>query len=270
MRTKHSGKLAAAKLESKVDYEERVLLAVQAYKAANPDIDSTIQATSRCTPPRRADGFRKIADRFNVDFNTLRNRYNGMPSLATFNRGKSYLADHESLILIDYLIVQSRRGFPLTHRLIEEKANAILKAKFGDDFKGVGVNWVENWVRRWDDHISVHWSTSLEKIRASSLNPENVKHWFSLVKETIELEEITQERIYAMDETGLMMGVGRRTKVIGEAGRRVQHNQRGGGRELTSVLPPICADGTCLRPTVIFKGKNMLRCWGERNPLGCS
>jgi hypothetical protein len=241
------------------NYEERVLKAVDAYRLGQ-------SLASGSQPP----GFRKVAERFQVDWQTVRNRFNGIPSLASFNRGKSYLSDEESMRLIDYLIGQSRWGFPLTNGLIEEKVNYILKLKYGPDFSGIGSGWVGAWLKWWKAYISPYWTTSLEKIRANALNSENVQHWFELLGNTIEEENIVPERTFAMDETGILVGVGRKTKVVGETGQRVQVEQRGGSREMITLLPPICADGTFLTPTVIFPGKNFMRSWCEVNPLDCS
>jgi hypothetical protein len=243
------------------DYEERVLNAVDAYRLAQ----STASA-SGSRPP----GFRKVAERFQVDWQTVRNRFNGVPSLASFNRSKSYLSDEESMHIIDYLIGQAKRGFPLSNRLIEEKVNFILKLKFGPKFLGIGIGWVGTWIKRWEAYISPYWTTSLEKIRADALNFENVEHWFKLLGNTVKDEDIVPERTFAMDETGILLGVGRRTKVVGPSGQRVQVEQRGGSREMITLLPPTCADGTFLTPTVIFPGKNFMRSWGEFNPLNCS
>ncbi|KIO27370.1 hypothetical protein M407DRAFT_38982, partial [Tulasnella calospora MUT 4182] len=58
---------------------------------------------------------------------------------------------------------------------------------------------------------------------------------------------------YAADETGIALGQAMRTLVIGPAGQNVQHKQQDVEREIVTVLETICADGTYLRPTVIFK-----------------
>lgn len=217
---------------------------------------------------------RQVAEKFGVNRQTLQNRFRGVQSLADFNAEKSHLSDAESKILIDVIIRQAQRGFPLTNRMIEDHANHILrtvaKPGYGPDFRGVGINWCSNWLKKWDSHVSSYWSTSLETVRANALTPENVKDWFKLYHETIQLEEITPERTFQMDEVGFMLGIGRKEKVVGAKGVRVQHTQRSGNRELITLLSTICGDGTALTPTVIFKGKNLLHCWIENNPLGCS
>src|ERR1700761_4469449 len=69
-----------------------------------------------------------IALQFGVNRQTLHNRYKGMPSIAEFNAKKSHFSESESKVLIDLVLRQAQRGFPLTNRLIEEHANLILRA----------------------------------------------------------------------------------------------------------------------------------------------
>lgn len=45
----------------------------------------------------------------------------------------------------------------------------------------------------------------------------------------------------------------------------MQHKQGGADRETTRAIITICADGTVLNPTLIFKGKNFQKKWGENN-----
>lgn len=222
----------------------------------------------------KPEGLRKVAARFSVSFKTLSNRYNGVPSMAQFNSEKSHLTDAESRKVIDLVIQQAQRGFPLSNRLIEDYVNQVLCAKlepgYGPEFPGVGVKWTSRWLKKWEKEVSSYWSTSLETVRANALTPENVSHWFNEVYEpTVRSENIPPERQFQADEVGILLGKGWRTRVVGQSGKHVQHSQQSGNRELVTLLPTICGDGTHLVPTVIFKGKNLLRCWVDENPLKC-
>ncbi|KIK01980.1 hypothetical protein K443DRAFT_39572, partial [Laccaria amethystina LaAM-08-1] len=48
-------------------------------------------------------------------------------------------------------------------------------------------------------------------------------------------------------------------------GTKVQHKAGSANRENITVLVTICADGTALQPTIIFKGKRLLKKWGTDN-----
>ncbi|EIM85446.1 uncharacterized protein STEHIDRAFT_34272, partial [Stereum hirsutum FP-91666 SS1] len=73
--------------------------------------------------------------------------------------------------------------------------------------------------------------------------------------------------IYAMDEVNFLPGVSRKVRVIGRRGVKNTYQMSGGERTSLTVMAPICADGSYLFPTVIFKGKGMLKKWRENNPL---
>jgi len=76
--------------------------------------------------------------------------------------------------------------------------------------------------------------------------------------------------IYGMDESGFPTGDPHTERVIGRRGTKVQHKQTEGDRENTTVLVTICADGTSLCSTIIFKGKNFMTKWNDNNPLQAS
>lgn len=67
--------------------------------------------------------------------------------------------------------------------------------------------------------------------------------------------------LFGMDETGIMLGVGGKQKVVGASGQKIQHMKRDGNRELVTVMVTICADGTKLKEWIIFKGKNFQDRW---------
>jgi hypothetical protein len=65
----------------------------------------------------------------------------------------------------------------------------------------------------------------------------------------------------------MQTGIGITDRVIGPAGAKMQHQQRSGNRENITVLPTICADGTLVPPTVIYKGEAFQMKWLQENPL---
>ena len=78
------------------------------------------------------------------------------------------------------------------------------------------------------------------------------------------------ECIYAIDETGFMPVKAITQKVIGRAGNKSQGQKESGNRELITVLPTICADGTALPPLVIHAGHAYSVSWKQNNPLHAS
>ncbi|KIJ35067.1 hypothetical protein M422DRAFT_262833 [Sphaerobolus stellatus SS14] len=68
-----------------------------------------------------------------------------------------------------------------------------------------------------------------------------------------------------MDESGFPPESVHTQRVIGCWRSKVQHKQGSANHENVTVLVTICTDGTVLKPTIIFKGKNLQRGWGENN-----
>jgi hypothetical protein len=65
-------------------------------------------------------------------------------------------------------------------------------------------------------------------------------------------EPIREENIYGTDESGFFLEGSIRVCVIGARGKKTQHQQSAGGRENTTVIITICADGSSLKPAVIY------------------
>jgi hypothetical protein len=90
------------------------------------------------------------------------------------------------------------------------------------------------------------------------------------VEETIRGKEgeeaVPDELIYGTDESGIQEGIGLKERVYRATGKKVQHQQRSGGRENITVIVTICADGTSLPPAVIFKGEGYQMSWKQDNP----
>lgn len=233
--------------------DHRMLRAVEVYNA------------EQLKPKGQRRSLRSVAYEFNVNYRTLGRHAEGSISLSAFNALKQKLTVAEENILVEFALGASDQGFPLTHETLANHANALLRRRMGSDFVEVGKNWSDRFIERHHDALQTHWSRPLDSKRARALNPEVVKHWFQLVKEHIVDEDIKEENVYGMDESGFPPGNEGRQKVIGRRHAKLQHKSGGADRENVTALVTICADGSCLKPTIIFKGKNIMAKWGENN-----
>jgi hypothetical protein len=214
-------------------------------------------------------GARPIADAHGVCYKTLLRLTKGSQSMSAFNASKRKLTYAEERVLIDFILESADRAVPLTSKNIETHANAILAFR---DTPGdpAGINWVARFLERSQDELQTHWSSPLATERARSLNKEAVKHWFNLVYEKLVEKGIDKYNIYGMDESGFPPSDQGRTRVVGRRGSKMQHKSGSANRENVTALVTICADGTALKPTIIFKGRNFLKKWGEDNVSGAS
>ena len=136
----------------------------------------------------------------------------------------------------------------------------------------------------------MYWAHPLDSARGCAVNPMTNKQWFDILEMVLagdadslddrlmvdmdtlgtgtDLENgvpILQKNSYAADESGFMAAGSTREQVIGAKGKTTQHQQGDGGCENTTVIVTICADGTSLKPAVIFKGQAFQVKWDQDN-----
>jgi hypothetical protein len=220
--------------------------------------------------PKTRKGLCTIANLHEVNHNTLAHAVNGKRSIDEANAMKQKLTVAEEHVLADFILKSADRGFPLTHRLIERYANAILQKRIGPTYQPVGKNWISAFLDRNRCDLQTHRSKPLDMQRAQALNPEAVKHWFDLVEELVVKTGIRKENIYGMNKSGFPSADQGKTRVVGARGTKTQHKQGGADRENTTALVTICADGASLRPTIVFKEKGFKKAWFKDNDLKAS
>ena len=85
------------------------------------------------------------------------------------------------------------------------------------------------------------------------------------MKENIVDKDVLPHNIYGMDESGFPPSDQGTQHVIGHHGTKTQHKQGGADHKNVTAIVTICADGTVLQPTIIFKGQNFMKKWGNNN-----
>ena len=214
-------------------------------------------------------GYRPIAAKHGVSSSTLQALVNGGVSMSAFNTTKQKLTHAEERVLVDFILESSDRAAPLSFKNIAVHANGILGGR-EEPAEPVGDSWVPRFLDRYRNELQTHWSRPLATERARSLNKDTVKHWFQLIKEKVIDKGIKEHNIYGMDESGFPPSNQGVQRVVGRRGTKIQHKAGSANRENVTVLVTICADGTALQPTVIFKGKKLLKKWGNNNVSNAS
>ncbi|KAF8219380.1 hypothetical protein L208DRAFT_1551245, partial [Tricholoma matsutake] len=103
--------------------------------------------------------------------------------------------------------------------------------------------------------LKVRWSSTLEKCCAVSLNPVLINKFYDLLEDMIKEYGIPAENIYNMDEKGIQLGVGQKVKVFVNHDQKDVYSVEDGNCKLITVIETVCADGSCLQPSVIYQGK---------------
>ena len=208
---------------------------------------------------------RKFAQNHKVNRMTL-SRYldDGHITKTESSQSRQKISPEEEDVLIHTVIDQGYRGFPLTHDRVERFANKILQTRTGTN-DCVGKNWVDRFIDKHEDQIHTYWSKHLPGNRAGAVNPMNVRNWEDIVKSEVVDAGIQPEDIYGMDETHAPPEFAQMCRVIAGKNKSIQYGQGGSTKETITVLVTICADGTTLRPNVIFKAKRQSPEWFDDN-----
>lgn len=172
------------------------------------------------------------------------------------------------IMLHDWLLEMADRALPVPRKIVKQKARAILRATVDPNHDGVSDSWIDRFYASPMCHdLSTHWSSSLTKDRARAVNPNTVRSWFEMIQRQVVVPGILPQNQYGMDETNFLEGQEHKIRVAGRKGQKNTYKHHGGSRKSCTVIVTICADGTVLKPTIIFKGTKLLRRWGEVNPL---
>lgn len=150
--------------------------------------------------------------------------------------------------------------------------NDILRAQHEQEhtvFQPVGMGWSSRFVLQHSNE-KTYWSTSLHSSQAECVNTAILEAWGAL-RERVQCGEFTDgvaicpQNITNMDETGWNPSVRQTHCVIGATGQKLQYETQSGMQENITVIGTINADGTSMRPIVIFKGSNIRSRWGVGN-----
>ena len=101
-----------------------------------------------------------------------------------------------------------------------------------------------------------------------AVNEETINHCYKLLQEIIEKYSIEPDLIFAMDESCCFLDkCTHKTQHIGPHGIQQQMALWNENHETATIIPIICADGSLLKPTVIFIGKQLQGKDQYLNPL---
>jgi hypothetical protein len=149
-------------------------------------------------------------------------------------------------------------GVPLSLTAVAEYASVILD-------KPVSDAWACKFRARHGD-LKTRWTTGLEACRAKSLNRTQVAEFYDILSGLVTEFKIKPKDMYNMDEKGIQLGIGQRTLVLVDRDQKTVQQVEDGNRELVTVIETVCADGSFLPPSVIYKGKKRDLEWGRNNP----
>ena len=147
-----------------------------------------------------------------------------------------------------------------------------------EENRSLGKHWISHFLSR-HPGLASKLSSQLNRQRAFASNPAALKDYFTKVRALldtpgnylyslvvqlqglIKFYNISNSKIYNMDERGSMMGVTLRCKVICRKGPWVARLTQDGSREWITVIEALSGDGCVLRPMIINKGQAQYIGW---------
>ncbi|KZL83452.1 transposase, partial [Colletotrichum incanum] len=207
---------------------------------------------------------RAAAKIYQVSRVTLTRRLNGTPSRRDTMPNSRNLTPLEEEKLVDYILDLDARSFPPRITGVEEMANYLLADR---DAPPVGKHWASNFVKR-QPQLRTRFFRKYDYKRAQCEDPEAIRAWFALVKNTIAKYGIDECDIYNFDETGFMMGQIASGMVVTSAERRSNTKMvQPGNREWVTVIQAISSQGYNVPPYIIVAGQYHLSTWYTESGL---
>lgn len=201
---------------------------------------------------------REAASAFNVGKTKLTARFNGRKTKIDAHQHEKALTFAQESALVDWVKEMGRRGVPLHLSAVAQHASAISGTMIGE-------RWASRFRARHPE-LKSKWTTGLEKCRAQSLNAAAVSGFYDILEDVITTYNIPVENQYNMDEKGVQLGLGKRVRVMVDRDQKSVYQVEDGNRELVTMIECVCADGTAIRPSAVFKGAKRNAEWGRDNP----
>lgn len=206
-------------------------------------------------------GVNRAALEFDVPRSTLGDRVSGKVTHGSKSGRMPYLTYSEEEELVKYIITCAKIGYPKRRDDIIGIVRKTLQAKTNGpvDFKGKG--WWLRFMQRWPK-LALRKGDALAQPRANAVTSSNLKHYFSLLEETLKNNDLldTPTRIYNMDESGLPLDH-KPSKVITLRGTKKVHCRTSGNKMQITILACANGVGTVVPPMVIFEGKRLNPEW---------
>ena len=135
-----------------------------------------------------------------------------------------------------------------------------LKTRFRDGIPG--EDWYRAFMKR-HPSLSLKKPELLQKLRKDARKPEIIFDFYSKLKEVIQNNGLDINKsmfVFNADESGFNSDPSR-VRAIGSKGQALSRVSGGSGRESTTVLACVSADGKYLPPLIIFKGSAVQARW---------
>jgi hypothetical protein len=174
------------------------------------------------------------------------------------------LTSLEEETVTQYILDLDARLHPPRLVGVEEMANRLLAERGAPP---VGKRWASNFIKR-QPELRTRFFRRYDYSRAQCEDPDAIRAWFALVKNTVAKYGVVDADIYNFDETGFMMGIISTGIVVTSTERRSGVKMvQPGNREWVTVIQGVNALGWTVPPFIIVSGKYHLSTWYQNSAL---
>lgn len=161
---------------------------------------------------------------------------------------------------VDYILTMEAKFYGLTRRDIRIMAYKLvqqngMKNSFRNEI--AGRRWLDGFLRRHKETLSLRKPTGTSFARALGFNSENASRFFDNLEQEYNKYNFPPHRIFNVDETGLSIVQSKVLTVIGRKGKRqiaaITSAERG---SLVTFVACMSAGGQFVPPLLIFPRKN--------------
>ncbi|CAG9562808.1 unnamed protein product [Danaus chrysippus] len=226
----------------------------------------------------KSAGYRKAAQMHGVPQTTLERHVakirKGEVSLnSTPGNFKPVFSKQEEEELVRYVKDMEKRLFGLTTVVLRKLAYQLAEKNgkthnFNHVKKIAGIDWLKGFMKRHPD-LSIRRPEATSAAQTMGFNKVTVNKFYSLLGEVYDKYNLTPDRIYNCDETGISCVSKTKSKIIAEKGRKQVGSLSSAERGQT-VTVEICfnAAGTYMPPMLIFPRQRMKQELLDRAPPG--
>lgn len=166
--------------------------------------------------------------------------------------------------IVQCLVTRANMGIPCDKHELKELVGEYvkftgMKTPFKDDTPG--EDWYLGFMKR-HPTLSLKKPEHLQKLRQDARNPFVVYDFYDKLQKVMEDNNLTNKPQYVFnaDESGFHHDPSR-MHALGVKGKALSRVSGGSGRESTTVLACVSADGSTLPPLIIFKGAAVQARW---------
>ncbi|KAF2184556.1 hypothetical protein K469DRAFT_780953 [Zopfia rhizophila CBS 207.26] len=203
--------------------------------------------------PGESPNYTATAKNYGCNRSTLSKRHRRVQGTrAEQYENQRYLTEEQSRTLIAYINKLTARSLPPSNQMLRNFAKEIRHAE-----KRPGNHWPERWRKRYAKDIMYAYATGIDKGRKAADSAFKYTLYFELMQRKIQEYEVEAEDMYNMDEKGVLLGIlqeGKRYfswRKYEEDG--LKQRLQDGNREWITSIGCVCADGTCLSPSLIYQ-----------------